>query len=89
MFVVFATALLSLAASALATPATPTTVPGFAPSLVRRTQPTFPTTIPSCVQCQAAYPSINTCAQAAPVLANFTQVRLTSPLSRVFLQGGG
>jgi hypothetical protein len=69
--------LLSLCVSALGLAATPTDKPGpYTPSLVRRTDPTFPADIPSCVQCQSAYPSINTCAQAAPVFENATQVRI-------------
>ena len=36
--------------------------------------PTFPSDIPSCQQCEQNYGSIDSCAQAAPVLANFTTV---------------
>ncbi|KAI0246769.1 hypothetical protein BJV78DRAFT_113620 [Lactifluus subvellereus] len=37
-------------------------------------QPYFPDTPVSCPICAKGYPSINSCAQAAPVLANFTAV---------------
>jgi hypothetical protein len=46
-----------------------------APTLVRRTDPTFPTDVPSCVQCEPNYPNINSCAQAAPVFENASMVR--------------
>lgn len=46
------------------------------PSLERRTDPYFPDQPPSCPICAQDYPNINTCAQACPVLANFTEVRL-------------
>lgn len=36
--------------------------------------PTFPADIPSCSICAQNYQNIDSCAQAAPVLANFTQV---------------
>jgi len=37
-------------------------------------QPYFPDTPPSCPICARGYPSINSCAQAAPALANLTSV---------------
>lgn len=37
-------------------------------------QPYFPDTPPSCPICAKGYPSINSCAQAAPALANLTSV---------------
>src|SRR5260370_5168415 len=37
-------------------------------------QPYFPDTPPSCPICAKGYPSINSCAQAAPALPNFTSV---------------
>jgi hypothetical protein len=46
------------------------------PIVVRQmVQPYFPGTPASCPICAKGYPSINSCAQAAPVLANFTAVR--------------
>ncbi|OCH92523.1 hypothetical protein OBBRIDRAFT_751131 [Obba rivulosa] len=36
--------------------------------------PVFPSDIPSCQQCQQNYANIDSCAQAAPVLANFTTI---------------
>jgi len=44
------------------------------PTLQRRTTPYFPPTPPSCPICEADYPNINSCAQACPVLANFSMV---------------
>lgn len=41
----------------------------------RTTPPTFPDYPPSCPICAQGYPSIDSCAQAAPVLANFSMVR--------------
>jgi len=43
-------------------------------ALERRTDPYFPDTPASCPICQKDYASINSCAQAAPVLANFTMI---------------
>ncbi|KAF5366734.1 hypothetical protein D9758_006564 [Tetrapyrgos nigripes] len=43
-------------------------------SLLRRTDPTFPPDPPSCPICQQNYDRINNCAQAAPVLANFSEI---------------
>lgn len=40
--------------------------------------PTFPSDIPSCNICAQNFQNIDSCAQAAPVLANFTQVRIDS-----------
>lgn len=40
-------------------------------------QPVFPDQPPSCPICAANYSSIDSCAQAAPVLANVSMVRLT------------
>jgi len=45
-----------------------------ADNLARRTDPVFPDSPPSCPICQQGYPSIQSCAQAAPVLANFTMI---------------
>lgn len=46
-------------------------------SLNRRTEsPYFPQQPPSCPICQQNYASINSCAEAAPVLANFSQVSI-------------
>ncbi|EJD05006.1 uncharacterized protein FOMMEDRAFT_53440, partial [Fomitiporia mediterranea MF3/22] len=36
--------------------------------------PSFPSDPPSCPICAQSYPSINSCAQAAPVLANVSMV---------------
>jgi len=36
--------------------------------------PDFPSDIPSCVQCEANYSNIDSCAEAAPVLANFSMI---------------
>ncbi|PFH48848.1 hypothetical protein AMATHDRAFT_64528 [Amanita thiersii Skay4041] len=43
-------------------------------SLVARTWPQFPDSPPSCPICAKDYGSINSCAEAAPVLANFSMV---------------
>ncbi|TFK36586.1 hypothetical protein BDQ12DRAFT_633855 [Crucibulum laeve] len=43
-------------------------------SLERRTDPFFPDQPLSCPICAKDYPSINGCAQAAPVLTNFTNI---------------
>ncbi|KIK66245.1 hypothetical protein GYMLUDRAFT_157963 [Collybiopsis luxurians FD-317 M1] len=40
----------------------------------RTTQPTFPASPASCQICSANYASIQNCAEAAPVLANFSQI---------------
>lgn len=37
-------------------------------------QPYFPTSIPSCPICGASYANISSCAAAAPVLANYSQI---------------
>ncbi|KAF8889125.1 hypothetical protein BD779DRAFT_420511 [Infundibulicybe gibba] len=42
--------------------------------LQRRTDPVFPDSPPSCPICAQDYPGINSCAQAAPVLANFSMI---------------
>ncbi|KAF8970680.1 hypothetical protein BDZ97DRAFT_1790486 [Flammula alnicola] len=55
--------------------ASPAPVPiGNSLALERRTDPVFPDSPPSCPICQQNYPSINSCAQAAPVLANFSMI---------------
>ncbi|KAF8154207.1 hypothetical protein B0H34DRAFT_720852 [Crassisporium funariophilum] len=43
-------------------------------ALVRRTDPVFPDSPASCPICAKDYSSINNCAQAAPVLANFSMI---------------
>ncbi|KII90081.1 hypothetical protein PLICRDRAFT_108554 [Plicaturopsis crispa FD-325 SS-3] len=43
-------------------------------SLEPRTDPVFPSSPPSCPLCAANYSQINSCAQAAPVLANFSMI---------------
>ncbi|KDR78271.1 hypothetical protein GALMADRAFT_245362 [Galerina marginata CBS 339.88] len=43
-------------------------------ALQRRTDPTFPPSPPSCPICEQGYPNIQGCAQAAPVLANFSMI---------------
>jgi hypothetical protein len=48
----------------------------------RTTQPYFPDYPPSCPICANNYPSINNCAQAAPILANFSMVRTNYDNSR-------
>ncbi|KAI0051480.1 hypothetical protein FA95DRAFT_1485398 [Auriscalpium vulgare] len=63
---VYFTCLLVLSSSALPSPASPV--------LADRTYPYFPDTPPSCPICAANYDGINSCAQAAPVLANFSEV---------------
>ncbi|KAH9920834.1 WD40 repeat-like protein [Epithele typhae] len=69
-------ALLPLILSVVSSPfpvATP--FPGVSTQSVRRTdQPTFPSDNPSCPICEASYSSISSCAQAAPVLENFTLI---------------
>src|ERR1700753_480751 len=47
---------------------------GGSPTLQRRTTPYFPSDPPSCPICEQNYASINSCAQACPVLANITNV---------------
>jgi hypothetical protein len=42
--------------------------------LSRRTDPVFPSSPPSCPICEQNYSSISSCAQAAPVLANFSMI---------------
>ena len=44
------------------------------PTLQHRTTPYFPADPPSCPICENNYWSINSCAQACPVLANLTMV---------------
>ncbi|THV03514.1 hypothetical protein K435DRAFT_774907 [Dendrothele bispora CBS 962.96] len=44
------------------------------PTMVKRTDPTFPPDPPSCPICQQNYDRISNCAEAAPVLANFTEI---------------
>jgi len=44
------------------------------PTLRHRTTPYFPPDPPSCPICETNYWAINSCAQASPVLANFTTV---------------
>jgi len=47
------------------------------PFIARQTvQPYFPDTPASCPICEKGYPTINTCAEAAPALANFSSVIL-------------
>jgi hypothetical protein len=52
-------------------------------------QPYFPDTPPSCPICAKGYPSINSCAQAAPALANLTSVCVhylrTVPIPKVVI----
>ena len=77
-------ALFSLVFSAIAYPyaaiPAPTPFAARAPvgaSLKKRTdEPTFPSDIASCPICEASYSSINSCAEAAPVLENFTMVSM-------------
>lgn len=45
-------------------------------TLEKRTDPFFPDEPASCPICAQSYPSINSCAQAAPVLSNFSMVCL-------------
>ncbi|KAL0952622.1 hypothetical protein HGRIS_006872 [Hohenbuehelia grisea] len=42
--------------------------------LERRTYPEFPEEPPSCPICQRDYPSISSCAEASPVLQNFSMI---------------
>jgi len=44
------------------------------PTLQRRTTPSFPPDPPSCPICEKDYWTINSCAQASPVLANFSMI---------------
>ena len=44
------------------------------PTLQHRTTPYFPSDPPSCPICEKDYWNINNCAQASPVLANFSMV---------------
>ncbi|KAF8999862.1 hypothetical protein BDQ17DRAFT_1308365 [Cyathus striatus] len=46
----------------------------FLSNLYLRADPVFPNDPPSCLVCAKSYPSINSCAEAAPVLANFTNI---------------
>ena len=82
-------ALLSLVFSVLAYPSIPAPTP-FATrarqeDTKRADQPTFPSDVPSCPICEQSYPSIDSCAQAAPVLENFTMVSSPVPWA---LSGG-
>ncbi|KAK7688681.1 hypothetical protein QCA50_008219 [Cerrena zonata] len=43
-------------------------------TLEKRTDPFFPDEPASCPICAQSYPSINSCAQAAPVLSNFSMI---------------
>jgi len=43
-------------------------------ALERGAEPYFPDTPPSCPICEKDYPNINSCAQACPVLANFSMI---------------
>jgi len=47
---------------------------GGSPTLQHRTTPYFPSDPPSCPICEKDYWNINSCAQASPVLANFSMV---------------
>jgi hypothetical protein len=51
----------------------------------RMVQPYFPDTPPSCPICAKGYPSISSCAQAAPALANSSAVRVCRSLRSLFL----
>ncbi|KAF9054101.1 hypothetical protein BJ165DRAFT_1436047 [Panaeolus papilionaceus] len=44
------------------------------PQILPRTEPYFPDTPTSCPICAKDYPSISSCAQAAPVMANFSMI---------------
>ncbi|KAJ7573977.1 hypothetical protein C8J56DRAFT_980401 [Mycena floridula] len=57
-----------------ATPYRPYRLPFSEIALKPRTEPSFPDSPPSCPICAASYDNINSCATAAPVLANFTQI---------------
>ncbi|TCD67734.1 hypothetical protein EIP91_011976 [Steccherinum ochraceum] len=48
--------------------------PLFGSSLAKRTDPVFPDQPTSCPICAQNYPNINSCAQAAPVLANVSEI---------------
>jgi hypothetical protein len=66
--------LFSMRPSVLASP-----LSSYRPVIVVRprvVQPYFPDIPPSCPICAKGYPSINSCAQAAPALANASAVRL-------------
>jgi hypothetical protein len=52
--------------------------------LLKRTDPSFPSDIPSCQICQSEYSGISSCAQAAPVLANFTMVRTSASNAPIY-----
>jgi hypothetical protein len=69
---------LFLSALLIISSATPFTTPSFTDhSLVLQRQtadPYFPPDPPSCPLCAADYPSIEHCAAACPVLANFSMV---------------
>ena len=83
-FVLFSLVLSAFAYPYAAMPA-PTPFAARAPvgaSLKKRTdEPTFPSDIASCPICEASYSSINSCAEAAPVLENFTMVSVRGPRS--------
>ncbi|KAK7447061.1 hypothetical protein VKT23_014272 [Stygiomarasmius scandens] len=77
----------TIQASATPTPTTPSRVVDFdfgsdvdlerrvgTPTVVKRTDPMFPPDPPSCPICQQNYDRINNCAEAAPVLANFSTI---------------
>ncbi|KAF9555736.1 hypothetical protein CPC08DRAFT_120764 [Agrocybe pediades] len=56
--------------------ASPTSFPVEETGALQRqaTDPVFPDSPPSCPICQQGYPNIQGCAQAAPVLANFSMI---------------
>ena len=59
------------------------------PTLQHRTTPYFPSDPPSCPICEKDYGTINSCAQACPVLANFSMVCRNLPRAPALTGGEG
>jgi len=76
VFTVFLSVLGSLARSPLYPPSfnLERRIQAISGGIQRRDDPVFPDSPASCPICQAGYPGISSCAAAAPVLANFTEI---------------
>ncbi|KAJ3727500.1 hypothetical protein EV361DRAFT_795906 [Lentinula raphanica] len=72
---IFSAAFLFLVLGAFVARASPCLEQNPSVSLQRRSaEPTFPSSPASCPICEASYSSIQNCAEASPVLANFTTI---------------
>ena len=74
----FATFFALIAAIVLCSAVSSSALPSPQPP-VRRDYPVFPAQPPSCPLCAQNYANIDSCAQAAPVLANVSMVRPHAP----------